>query len=157
MDINTTRNNYITNLTSTYHGVKCRRLATLHQKGLKVTIKSKSLHKSTFSCANLFPANFRFPFSGEFKQNIQTKWFVCSIAVFQSFWFANGQEIPYIIFINYKISVEVMFCVIFLNALVLRRFGASFFPICAPLFTIRVPLVPICVTLSDPPHFKIFL
>ena len=32
-----TRNNYIINLTSTYHGVKCRRLATLHQKGLKVT------------------------------------------------------------------------------------------------------------------------
>ena len=37
MAINATRNNYITNLTSTYHGAKCRRLATLHQKGLKVT------------------------------------------------------------------------------------------------------------------------
>ena len=37
MAINAIRNNYITNLTSTYHGVKCRRHATLHQKGLKVT------------------------------------------------------------------------------------------------------------------------
>ena len=43
MAINTTRNNYITNLTSTYREAKCRRLATLHQKGLKVTTQVDSL------------------------------------------------------------------------------------------------------------------
>ena len=54
----------------------------------------------------------------------------------------------HIIFINYKISVKLMFCVIFVNVLVWRRFGVPLIPICAPLFSIRVPLVPICVTLS---------
>ena len=53
-----------------------------------------------------------------------------------------------IIFINYKISVKLMFCVIFVNVLVWRRFGVPLIPICAPLFSIRVPLVTICVTLS---------
>ena len=40
MKSNAARNNYITNLTSTYHGAKSRRLATFHQKGLKVTTRS---------------------------------------------------------------------------------------------------------------------
>ena len=41
-----------------------------------------------------------------------------------------------------------MFCVIFVNVLVWRWFGVPLIPIYAPLFSIRVPLVPICVTLS---------
>ena len=41
-----------------------------------------------------------------------------------------------------------MFCVIFVDVLVWRWFGVPLVPIYAPLFSIRVPLVPICVTLS---------
>ena len=52
-----------------------------------------------------------------------------------------------------------MFCVIFVNMLVWRWFGVPLIPIYAPLFSIRVPLVPICVTLSTsspPPTTNIF-
>ena len=51
-----------------------------------------------------------------------------------------------------------MFCVIFVNVLVWRWFGVPLIPIYAPLFSIRVPLVPICVTLSTspPPPTNIF-
>ena len=41
-----------------------------------------------------------------------------------------------------------MFCVIFVNVLVWRWFGVPLIPIYAPLFSIRVPLAPICVILS---------
>ena len=47
-----------------------------------------------------------------------------------------------------KFRLKLMFCVIFVNVLVWRRFGVPLFPICAPLFPIHVPLVSICVTLS---------
>ena len=47
-----------------------------------------------------------------------------------------------------------MFCIIFVNVLVWQWFGVPLIPIYAPLFSIRVPLVPICVILStsSPPY-----
>ena len=37
VEVNATQNNFIANLTSIYHGVKCQRVASHHQKVLKVT------------------------------------------------------------------------------------------------------------------------
>ena len=55
-----------------------------------------------------------------------------------------------------KFRLKLMFCVIFVNVLVWRWFGVPLFPICTPLFHIRVPLVPICVTLSTHPISRYF-
>ena len=48
-----------------------------------------------------------------------------------------------------KFRLKLMFCVIFVNVLVWRRFGV-------PLFPIYAPLVPICVTLSTHPISRYF-
>ena len=114
MEINATRNNYITNLSSTYDGVKCRRLATLRQKDLKALPRSidydwlqlnqnlyteAPFHVQIFSLL-IFAFLFLVSLNKTSRQN-------SLFAVFRNFWFANGQEIQYIIFINNKISVEV--------------------------------------------------
>ena len=142
MEINATRNNYITNLTSTYHGVKCRRLATLHQKGLKALPRSIDYDWLQLN-QNLYTEA---PF------HVQ----IFSLLIFAFLCLQMVRKYGISFSSTTKFRLKLMFCVIFVNVLVWRRFGVPLFPICATLFPIHVPLVPICVTLSTHPISRYF-